>query len=1098
MSERSVLIEKLEEFISKYYKNLLLKGAIYFVTVFLLFILGFSFLEYFGQFSTTIRLVLFWSFVSGNGVIFWLWIIKPLFALSRLGQTLSYYQAAQIIGKHFSSVEDRLVNLLQLQDLSDNQNDLIEASIQQKINQLNPIPFSQAIAFSSNKKYLKYTLLPLLVLLLLFVSGNKKVVIDSSSRILSYNTEFVPVAPFNVIIENPDLNVIKGQDFKLQIRYEGDEIPKNCLIIVNQNSHQMKVEKKGRFSYLFKNPQQSTPFNFIANGFPSKTFELSVLAKPLVSRFVTQLIYPKYTNKKAEELVNTGNLNIPTGTTVNWTFFTKDSEKVFLRFQELEACTNQGNGVFKYNKQIFINEEYQLITKNEALFGDSINFQLQIIPDGYPTIKIEEKSDSSQSMLHYFEGFLEDDYGLQKLVFHYQILSDTSQWESLNIAINTSSTTHRFSQQYDFKKLGLKLGQGMNYYFEIWDNDGINGSKSSKSNMLSFKMASLKELEEISQENSQKLKQDIDEAKNLATQLQKDLEKLQKQLLKEKNLSWDDRQKTQELLDKQERLKEKVNHIKEQQKQNTREKNQFHTPNEELLKKQQEIDRLFENIMDQEMQEMMQELNEMMDDLKKENLQEMLESMQQNDQDIEKELDRTLELFKQMEVEQKLEKSIDDLQRLAQKQNDLSEKTKNKTEQDEVLLKEQEQLKSEFEEIQKDMQKARDLNKELEHKKDIPDTKTAEEEIQNEMQKSTQKLEQKMKNQAAKNQQNAAEKMEEMSQNLQSSMQMAEAEQTAEDMQVLRQILENLITLSFNQEDILKTIPNININSPLFLDYLQLQKRLQSDAQIIEDSLFALSKRQPKIESIVNTEINAMNLNMSKALIEMAERRTMQASEKQQLSMISANNLALLLSEALEQMQRDMANMQSKPSNKMCNKPKSTGGQSMKQMKEMQKQVKEQMKKMLEGKKDSKEGKSKKGIAELAAKQEMIRKRMGQIREELSGNKNAKNNIDQLLKQMEENEVDIINNNITKESLKRQESILSRLLEAEKAQIEREKDSRRESNEWIDNLSKRLNQNFEEYQKEKEKQEELLRTMPPSFTPFYKNKVKNYFREGEE
>ena len=138
--------------------------------------------------------------------------------------------------------------------------------------------------------------------------------------------------------------------------------------------------------------------------------------------------------------------------------------------------------------------------------------------------------------------------------------------------------------------------------------------------------------------------------------------------------------------------------------------------------------------------------------------------------------------------------------------------------------------------------------------------------------------------------------------------------------------------------------------------------------------MFALSKRQPQIESIVNKEINTIDLSMEKALEDMAERRSSNASERQQFAMTSANNLALILSESLEQMQKDMANMDSKPSSKMCNKPNSSGKEGMKQMKQMQNQVKEQMKQML-GKKGEK-GKSNKGLAKLAAQQEMIRNRM--------------------------------------------------------------------------------------------------------------------------
>ncbi|MBL6873444.1 MAG: hypothetical protein ISR00_05805 [Flavobacteriales bacterium] len=1092
MSGRSELFEKLEEFISKHYKNLLLKGVIYFFSVFVGFFILFSVGEYYGQFNTLIRTFLFWAFSVFNLFVLWKWVVIPLIGLYRIGQSLDYFEAAKIIGNHFSSVEDKLVNLLQLQELSEDDNALIEASIQQKINQLKPIPFTKAIDLRANKVYLKYAIAPIAVLIILFLSGNKNMVLESSSRIISYNTEYLPVAPFDFIIDNTSLQVVKGDDFQLYMHYEGSEIPKSSQIMVGDNVFDMKKEAQGEFSYLFKNPQNSSDFRFTSNGFTSSSKTLTVVPKPFVVRFTTELVFPTYIKKTNETLENTGNLNIPEGTRVKWLFYTENSDEVFMQFNESEACERTSESAFSFQKRFVENTAYSLFTKNNFVKGDSISYQISVFADEYPNISVETTVDSINEMLHYFDGVVQDDYGILKLTFNYQLIEgDSSKWQQVDIVVNPSNNEERFFVNYNFADLGLAFGQGMNYYFEVWDNDGINGNKSTKSSVATFQAASIKELEQQSDSKNNELKADISESKKLAEEIQKELEELQKQLLKSKELSWEDKQKTNALLEKQNELKNKIDKIQKQQKKNSLQEKQYKSPKNELLKKQEEIQRLFESLMDEEMEKMMDELKDMMDDIKKEDLQKALEDMQKSDEDIEKELDRTLELFKQMEVEQKLEKNIDNLKKLAEKQKELSEKKDDK----EALKQEQENLQKEFEDIQKDLEKAKEMNDKLEYKQDIPNTKPAEEEIKNDMQKSVDQLEKNMKKQAGKSQKSAAEKMEEMSQSLQSAMQSAEQEQVAEDMQTLRQILENLIVLSVDQENILKTIPQININSPLYLDYLQLQKKLQTDAQIIEDSLFALSKRQPQIESIVNKEINTINLSTEKALEEMAERRSAKASERQQFAMTSANNLALILSETLEQMQKEMANMESKPSSKMCNKPNSSGGEGMKEMKQKQKQVKEQMKQMLQSK-DGKNGKSNKGLAKLAAQQEMIRNRMSELRDELGNDKNGKNNLDQLINQMEENEVDIINDNITLESIRRQETIMSRLLEAEKAERERDEEEKRESTEWMNDLSKRLVNPYEEYQKEKEKQQELLRTMPPSFTPFYKQKVKEYFNEN--
>ena len=167
MGGENKLTQKLEAFISKYYKNLLLKGTIYFVASSLLLFLFISFAEHFGNFGTTTRTILFWSFVSLTLLVLYNWIIIPLKGLYRIGDTLSKEDAAKIIGTHFTEVEDKLLNLLQLSSLSNSDNELINASIQQKSKQLNPVPFLKVIDFSENKQHLKYALIPISVLLLL-------------------------------------------------------------------------------------------------------------------------------------------------------------------------------------------------------------------------------------------------------------------------------------------------------------------------------------------------------------------------------------------------------------------------------------------------------------------------------------------------------------------------------------------------------------------------------------------------------------------------------------------------------------------------------------------------------------------------------------------------------------------------------------------------------------------------------------------------------------------------------------------------------------------------------------------------------------------
>src|SRR3954469_21659218 len=115
-SNYEILIQKLDEFIRKFYKNQLLRGLIYSFTTLLAFYLLVTTFEYFGHFNTVARTVLFYSFVLANAFIIGRLIVIPLLKLNRLGKIISHQQAAEIIGKHFNNVSDKLLNTLQLKE----------------------------------------------------------------------------------------------------------------------------------------------------------------------------------------------------------------------------------------------------------------------------------------------------------------------------------------------------------------------------------------------------------------------------------------------------------------------------------------------------------------------------------------------------------------------------------------------------------------------------------------------------------------------------------------------------------------------------------------------------------------------------------------------------------------------------------------------------------------------------------------------------------------------------------------------------------------------------------------------------------------------
>jgi len=1122
-----LLIEKLDAFIRKYYKNQLIRGAIYAFTLCLAFFLVVTLIENFGHFNTTLRTFLFYSFLGGIAFIVGRFVIIPLGHLYRFGKIISHDQAAAIIGKHFSNVRDKLLNVLQLRKQVEEQDalntgnhirgsngpwisaDLIQASIQQKIEELKPVPFVSAINFGENRKYLRYAVLPLFALLIILFTS-PSLIKDSTRRLIDHNTYFEKPAPFTFILLNKNLEAVQQQDLQLDIRIDGTEVPAEAFIEIDDNQFKLEKENLSTFHYTFRNLQHAEAFRFTANGVTSKEFKLEVLPNPLLMSFKIGLDYPAYLHKNSESLQNTGDLTIPAGTKVSWVFNTQNTDAVRMAFQDSVVSTSRnGENSFGFSRRFMRNDSYTVTTGNHFINSkDSIRYGISVIPDLYPSINVEEERDSLSSKRTFFKGLVKDDYGFSKLLFHYRYLKSA---DSLNtgrkeftdpLPVNHSSMTDAFYYTWDLETVNISAGDEVEYYFEVFDNDGLNGPKSTRSQSKIFKAPSLKEIEANASKENESIKSDLKETSKEAMQMQKELSELSKKLLEKKELSWEDRKKAEDLLKKEQELQKKLDELRKKNEDKNRAEQEYKKVNEDIKNKQDQLQALLNKLMTPELQKLMDELKKLMENVDKNQLQEKLAQMKLDNKDLQKELERTIELFKQMEFEQKLQENIDKLNDLAKKEDDLSKKSDDKNADSKDLKEKQDDLNSKFDDFKKDMDDLAKKNDALEKKNDLKNTDQQEQDIKKDMQNSSEELSESKNSKASKSQKNASQKMGQMAQQMSKMKEEMEQEQHEEDEAALRALLENLLRLSFDQEKLMQDLRTIDVNNPQYLKLSQQQRKLKDDSKMIEDSLFALSKRVMQIEAKVNQEISGINQNMDDALDNMEERMVPQARTRQQFVMTSVNNLTLMLSEALKQMQQES----NQPSNSSCKKPGKKKSQSLSEMRKMQEELNKNMQKMKEqmGKTGNKPGKNKQGqsmseqLAKLAAQQEYIRNELSKF--DQSENKDGKGslgNLQDIAQQMEQTEKDIVNRMITDETLHRQQDITTRLLESEKAERERDQDEQRKSEE-AKNLYKRNPAAFDEYNRLKLKEMELLKTVPPSLNSYYKQKVNDYFQSLEK
>jgi len=1092
---KNQIFKNLNEFIKKYYQNQLIKGAIYVVSILIIFFLLFAIIEYLSPFGVEGRTFLFWAYISITLMVFGKLLLIPTLNLFKIGKTLNYKEAAKIIGKHFPEIDDKLLNVLELSEISNKDNELISASIKQKTRALSPIAFKNAIDFYVNKKHLQWVLTPPVIILLLFIiSGKDYILTESSARIIKHNTFFEPKAPFNYVILNETLDCKQFDDFLLKIKIEGNQIPAETFIRLRQNSFKMNSLGNNTFEYEFSRIHSNLDFQLDGGGYLSKTYTIKSLLQPKVVDMTINVFHPKHTNKSVETIKNNGDLIISEGSMVNWEVQLENSDNCSFKIGDeiiLESTKEQ----LKVTHQIFNPKNYSIISSNSNNLIDTNTYFIKVIEDEFPTIKLTQSLDTLNNK-YLFSGIIEDDYLLNKLEFicSYNLNdSDITSVEDISIA---QKNLEQFFYSTKFEELDINPGEVVTYFFKVWDNDGVNGSKFTASRTFVYKEMSTDELLEKRDVQNKKTKRGLNKSISLAENIQKKIAALNKTLLEKKKTSWEEREKAKEIIKLQKELEKQIT---DTQKKNSENLNSQKKLTSAITEKQKQLEALMNKVLDEEMKKLMEDMEKIINDANKEKLKDLLQNINTKNIDLEKELERELELFKQLEFEQKVEETLDNIAELKQNQKDLKTQTEKDSLDANQLLKKQEELNKKMDVVIEKLEDLRQKNMSLENKNDLPKTQKLEDKIKNNMEESQNALKNEMKKKSSKSQQNAIEEIEKLEEKLKNMQQSSAEDMPIEDMETLRKILENLITLSFEQENLMAHVDNTPRNSSEFVKIVQQQNKLSDDSKIIEDSLFALSKRVVSIETAINQEITAINSNMKKATNELEARNVNAATKRQQFVMTATNNLALLLSEILEQMQKQLEMPPSKCNkSRNCNKPNPNCNKpSMSELKKAQKKLNEKTKKCGKGEKGAKgrkQGEIKsKELMGLVKKQEQIRKQLMEIRDQ-NGKNGEKGKIDKILKDMQENERDIINNRITQETINRQKDILTRLLEAESSDREQGKDNARMSNEWKF-APNNPSQEFLEYTNQKKEQEELLKTTPIQLNPFYKKKVSSYFKK---
>ena len=1106
MSAPNKLIEKIEGFTRKYYLNRLIQGVLVGAVLWIVFYLLINGLEYFSWFPPKGRFVLLLFLLAGSGFVLVYHFLIPLVNLIRFRKKMSVEQASVLIGKFFPEIKDKLLNTIQLSNQMEaskvgpstgsgtsDDNALLAATIEQRSARLSPIRFTDAVDLRGNLKYLGIFFGTLLILIALMVFL-PSFAVQPTQRIVNYEQHFEKPLPYQVEIEQDEIETTQGKEVKFNIRVTGDRIPDAFYVKSELGQQLMTKGSANDFIYTFKNLFNNLTFNVIGGEYTSRPLHITVHPNPTLLSYRCEVRYPDYIHRNNETMDAKTRLIVPQGTTLNFSFTTRDTERMTVTRDSLQTDLTAKDDVFEY--QFVASQSTKFEVQVQNAWNNTLEplpFSVDVLPDAYPDIRVES-FDEHLSTDVYFSGLVTDDYGFSKLTFNCLVKEPIEKKIVKPVALDLKQTRTSFFYSFNMDSLGIMPGQNMEVYFEVWDNDGFHGPKSKRSETFTYYKPSESALDSIANEQSEDIMERLQEKSQAADKLQNEIEKMLQDLIQKKDLDWSDKEKMKDLLEKQQQIQDEWNKLQEEQEKLADFMKEHEIANEDLIKKQEQINKLFEEVIPEELRKMMEQIDKLLEDMPREQMQQMMQDIKKNNQSMQELLDRNLALLEQLKMEKDLNDLANKLEKLGEELQKQEPENQSKEAGEESEQKSAEEAKEEFDKMMDELDQLLEKNQDLQQPFNMEKDEEMEESINQDLDDAMQQEQSGEQQQSQKKKRDAGQKMQQMADQMMMQMQMQGMQQMAEDAHLMRILLENVVHASHEQEALMTEIGHIRSDDPSLVEKIIHQKDVADNFNMVRDSLRSMAMRQPMIQNFVFDELHTIESQTGNAMKYLNDLKLSQAVRHQQTAMMSMNNLALMLAESLENMENSMESMGMPMA---CPNPKpGQGQQSMQNMQQLQQQLSEQLKKMqqqMEKQGQQQQNSMSEEFARMAAEQEMLRQGMQQMLNEMKENGQiGDDGLNEIIKDMEKLEEELVNKKINRQMIERSQRIESRMLESQKAQEKREQEEKRKSNEY---KGSHFDRQIDEilYKETLKKNQEFLRTNPIEYAPYYKDKINEYY-----
>ncbi len=1046
-------------------------------------------LEAIFELSATLRKIIFFVFISSFAATALMITLSLFNSYSKLSRSENIKRYARKIGGSYPEIKDNLLNAIQLYDYTTKKdhifsNDLATETISQVNEKAKPLDFNSIITFKKNTSLLIFFVSAISIFtILMFTFPNT--FLAAANRIVNYNFTFIDnslgiafdVKPGNIeLSKGEDLDVIAFIKF-YDPNYTTDEITfhtkevTNDGIEISENDEKVKASGTNEFKTKIKNINSQTIYWFEYRGVKSSSYTVTITNKPVI-KSVKITVYPPAYTKLPSRVIEGSEITTIAGSTVFVELEASDDlSRSMIQFAgatapvglEITGKTARGSFTASSNGTFTVNVIKDFNGKELSAVNPK-QFTVRVFPDQFPNISIIEPDNSDVNVQGKRELLIRtrvtDDFGFTKMRIGYKTISSKfgptdKDYRYAEIPIkNTDATGLEVPYLWNLSSLNLGSEDVIEYFVEIYDNDGYSGPKLTRSETKRLIYPSIESLIKKTEKTKDEVESSLKSAFDDAMELKQELDELKEKMEKNpEEMGLNDPKKNQEMQQKMENIQNNLNNTQQKMEDLMKELQQNSQLSKETLDKYMELQKMFQKIDSQELRDALKKLQEAMKNMNKDQLKEAMKNFKFDEENFKKSLEKTMELLNKIMNEQKLGEMTQKMDDMTKKQDALKEETKNTDKNDKNSMndqsKKQENIKQDMQDFQKQMKElAENMKKNGDQKMSKEMQKMLEQimkkMLEQKMQNNQQSLEQGNKDQSQKNEEELSQDMNDMNQQMQEMLQNMLDQENQQLMKKMQEYLDKLKEMSKRQGELMEQSEELDKNSDAkdFQENKQQQDKLQNDLSNLTEEMMSMAQQMGMSPM--------MSKNLGDAFNEM-QKASDQLSKKDGKS---ANKSQGNAKESLDKAAEKMA--------KMCQSGKPGNGkkpgmglqqllQQLQQMISKQQQLNQQMQGMNPNGNEGKLTQEQMAqMQKLATEQQQIKDGVNQLNEEFkkqqeSEGKKLLGNLDQVQKDMQEIIKDLQENNVTPETKKRQEKILSRMLDFQLSTREKDFDQKRES-----------------------------------------------------